>query len=336
MGSSDRRFRLRGAGWALPERRLGNDELGRDLGVDPESITARTGILERRIAADTDTASSLGLEAAQDALRRSGVDPAEIDLVLLSTYTPDCLLCPTSPVIAEKLGADHAGAFDLNAACSGGVTAIQTACSLLADGTCRKILVVSADLTSKFIAEDDPKTRLVFGDGAAALILESANEGKNDGAWRILSSCMGSDGHGADLFRVEAGGSASPSRDGGRSSAITTVSMNGRAVFRFGVEKGSEVIESLCEKAGLSPADVRWVIPHQANLRIITALQERIAIAPEKWYLNLEKYGNTASASVTLALAELVVSQRVDPGDVIVLAAFGAGLTWSGIAIQCG
>ncbi|MDQ7007804.1 MAG: ketoacyl-ACP synthase III [Acidobacteriota bacterium] len=326
-------FALRGVGKALPQRRLSNEELGRALRTDPRSIRDRTGIEQRRIASTRDTASSLGAQAAVQALERAELPAEELDLVLLSTYTPDHLLCPTGPALAHRIGAHRAGAFDINGACSGGVTALMTASALLASGSFRRILVVTADVTTKYIRPDDPKTRLVFGDGASALVLET--QGGRGTGWTVLANLLGADGSGADLFRVAAGGSVHPPMlNGVRHEAAPSVEMDGRAVFRFGVDRGMRVMDELCERAGIHPTEVSWLIPHQANLRMLTSMIGRSAIPPERWVINIENYGNTASTSVPLALTELVESGRVRSGDVILLVAFGAGLTWSGMALR--
>lgn len=332
MASGSTKFQLRGYGVALPDDRLDNARLGLELGVDPDSIEQRTGILERRIAGDDDTASSLGAAAARAALKHAGLDPLEIDLVLLSTYTPDRWLCPTGPELAYKLGATRAGAFDLNGACSGGVTAVLTATSLVESGAFRNVLVVTSDLTTRYVRADDPKTRLIFGDGAAAMIVSSA-AGTAD--WTVLASSCGADGSGASLFAVE----SEVSRrgiNGWTSHEVPSVHMNGRAIFRFGVEQGGIVLRELMDRANLAPEQVDWVIPHQANLRIIQSLMERSGIDADRWVINIRAYGNTASASVPIALAELLGSGRVKSGDIVLLVAFGAGLTWSGLALQAG
>ncbi|UCF69090.1 MAG: ketoacyl-ACP synthase III [Acidobacteriota bacterium] len=329
------RFRVRGVGTALPSVVLQNEELGTALGIDPDSITTRTGILERRVAADHEAASTLGALAAREALGRAAVEADSVDLVLLSTYTPDLLLCPTAPAVAELIGARRAGAFDLNGACSGGVTALLTGCSLLDSGAFSRVLVVSSDLTTRYIRPDDPKTRLVFGDGAAALLLERASSGEN--GWSVLAADVGADGSGAELFCVPVGGSAKLTRVNGHAHpGLPSIEMNGRAIFRFGVEKGAEIVERLCTRAGLEPQQVDWVIPHQANLRIIRSLMERTAIPSARWVINIERYGNTASSSVPIALAELIESGRLTPGSTVLLVAFGAGLTWSGLALRVG
>ncbi len=331
-------FVLRGWGKCLPDNVLDNQALGAALGVEPASITSRTGIVERRVAGPGDSASSLAVTAGRQALAAARVDPDDVDLVLLSTYTPDRLLCPTAPKVAHGLGATRAGAFDINGACSGGVTALITATSLINAGVFNNALVTTADLTTLFVRPGDEKTRLVFGDGAAALFVERPGLGSTR-PWTLLSSVMGADGSGEGLFCVPSGGSAKPHNGDEDGHYILnhvdySVSMNGRAIFRFGVEQGAEVVNTLCERAGVAPRDVRWIVPHQANLRIISALIEKSGVPSDRWFVNIQRYGNTASTSVPLALTELLDTGSIAPGDVVLLVAFGAGLTWSGVALS--
>lgn len=328
-------FSVLGFGNALPEGRLDNKRLAADLGIDPDSIYSRTGILERCVAGPEDVASSLGARAAVKALQKAGRDPADVQLVLLSTYTPDFLLCPTGPLLAHRIGAVNAGAFDLNSACSGGVTALLTASCLLESGPFRNVLVVTSDLTTRFVRKNDEKTRMIFGDGAAAFFLEHPQENGN-GHWQILSALVGADGSGAGLFCVPEGGSVHPAINGERHPEACSVVMDGKAIFRFGVSRGADVIARIVGEAGLKPEDVRWVIPHQANLRIISALIDKTRIPEDRWVVNIERYGNTASSSIPLALSELLDSGRAKSGDIALLVGFGAGLTWSAMALRIG
>ncbi len=327
-------FVVRGAGKALPAGRLSNEDLAAALGTTPESIEARTGIVERRVARNGESASALGALAGRQALEEAGLDPRDVDLLVLSTYTPDHLLCPTSPTLAHRLGATGAGTFDVNAACSGGVTSLLAGASLLGTGGFRNVLVVAADLTTRYIREDDPKTRLVFGDGAAALLLAPPGSAGDGLLFRVRSAFLGSDGSGAEHFLVPEGGTGPARINGTPLDGVRTVVMNGRAIFRFGVEQGARVVETLLARAGRTAGDVSWVVPHQANLRIIRAMEERTGIPGDRWVTNLQRYGNTASPSVLLALVEMLEQGRVRPGDVGLLVAFGAGLTWSGLLVE--
>jgi 3-oxoacyl-[acyl-carrier-protein] synthase-3 len=331
------RFRLGGVGFAVPSGVLSNEQLAGIGGLDADAIERRTGIRERRVASARESVAQLGARAAAGALREAAVPSSSVDLLILSTYTPDHPLCPSAPTLARRIGATRAGAFDVNGACSGGVTALLTACSLLGTGVFSRALVVSADLTTKFLDPDDPKARLVFGDGAAALLLDGITNGDPTGGWTVLSAQMGADGRGAGLFRVPAGGAAFPHGLNGVSQEVpATVRMDGRSIFRFGVDRGARLVEDLLAEADLAPEGLDWVIPHQANLRIIRAMQERCPVPAERWVVNIDRYGNTASASVMLALAELSASGRLQPGHTIALAAFGAGLTWSGLLARVG
>lgn len=329
------RFRLRGMGHAVPAGVLANAELAGIGGLDADAIEQRTGIRERHVAANDELVTDLGARAAEHAFQDAGVEPSSVDLLVLSTYTPDYPLCPSAPALAHRLGATRAGAFDVNGACSGGVTALLTASSLLATGAFRRALVVSADLTTKFLDPQDPKARLVFGDGAAAMLIDSTPEGGD--AWTILAAQMGADGRGASLFQVPAGGSAYPVCLNGHAQEVpATVRMDGRSIFRFGVERGAQLVADLLSEADLQPDQLDWVIPHQANLRIIRSMQERCHVPQDRWVINIDRYGNTASASVMLALAELGASGRLRSGNTVALAAFGAGLTWSGLLARVG
>jgi 3-oxoacyl-[acyl-carrier-protein] synthase-3 len=331
------RFRLGGVGHAVPAAVLSNEQLAGLGGLDAEAIERRTGIRERHVASARESVAQLGARAAAGALRSAGVPASSVDLLILSTYTPDHPLCPSAPTLASRIGATRAGAFDVNGACSGGVTALLTACSLLATGVFSRALVVSADLTTKFLDPTDPKSRLIFGDGAAALLLDGITNGDVSSGWQVLAAQMGADGRGAGLFQVPAGGAAYPHGLNGVSQELpATVRMDGRSIFRFGVERGAKLVEDLLTQAELAPEALDWVIPHQANLRIIHAMQDRCPVPPERWVVNIDRYGNTASASVMLALAELSASGRLEPGQTIALAAFGAGLTWSGLLARVG
>jgi 3-oxoacyl-[acyl-carrier-protein] synthase-3 len=312
--------------------RLDNERLAAELGIAPAEILERTGIRERRVAGTRDSVVSLATEAARAALEASRRDASDVDLVLLSTYTPDRLLCPSAPEVAHRIGAGRAGAFDVNAACAGGLTALLTAAGLLSSGLTRCILVVAADVTTRFVRRSDAKTRLVFGDGAAALLLDRGGAAES-GGWSVLSASWGADGSGAGLFGV-------PARVGpnGADEPVgpLAVEMNGSAIYRFAVDRGADLIAQLLASAGLSPHDVTRVVPHQANARIIAHLSRRTGIPHEKWFQNLETLGNTASASAPLAIVDLLATRRVHSGDVLLLVAFGAGLTWCGMAVRVG
>ena len=310
------RFRITGFGSAYPSGALTNRELAEQFGVDPYWIESRCGIQSRCVAGPGETTRSLGVEAARQALATESARPP--DCLICATFTPEYRLCPTAPAIARSLGLGPIAAFDVNAACSGGAVGLLTALSLLAAGTFERILLVASDTTTRHLAAGDVDTRILFGDGAAALLLE--NDVRRGIALR--SWVAGSDGTGATMFHVPEG--------------ERTVSMHGRGLFRFATERGSEMLREACSLAQLPIHDVDCVLVHQANMRIVKRLQERTGIAPEKWHVNIGKIGNTAGASVLLALASMLQERTPADGTRVLLGAFGAGLTWCAAVLEWG
>lgn len=324
------RFRIAGFGQAFPATVLKNPELAAELGVDPEWIRARCGVLSRHISGPADTTSALAVRAAQQALRNA--PSFRPDCLICSTFTPDYPLCPCAPSIAHALELGPIPAFDLNAACSGGVLGLITALSFIAAGTAQRILLVASDTVTRHLSYDDAHTRIIFGDGAAAFLIEACPEGIALRSW-----VMGSDGAGAKLFHVPHGGSVAPWQEPGNGDPrAATVSMQGRPLFRFASQRGTEMLLETCAQGGIQPDDLDWVLVHQANVRIVEQLQERTGIAPEKWVVNMGGIGNTCSASVLLALQELLQRRQPAPGDRVLLAGFGAGLTWAAALFDWG
>ncbi|HVN02981.1 MAG TPA: ketoacyl-ACP synthase III [Bryobacteraceae bacterium] len=324
------RFRIAGHAQAFPSITLKNSELATELGVDPEWIQARCGVLSRHISGPGETTTTLGVRAARLALSRAPW--FQPDLLVCATFTPDYPLCPCGPSIAHALELGPVPAFDLNAACSGGVLGLLTALSFIAAGTAQRVLLVAADTVTHHLADDDAQTRILFGDGAAAFLIESCPQGIALRSW-----VMGSDGSGAKLFHVPHGGSAAPwQAPGNGDPRAATVSMQGRPLFRFASQRGTEMLLETCAKAGIRPEDLDWVLVHQANTRIVEQLQERSGIAPEKWIVNMMGIGNTCSASVLLALGDLLERKVTRPGDHVLLAGFGAGLTWAAALFEWG
>ena len=325
------RFRVAGFAQAFPATVLKNRELAIQLGVDPEWIRARCGVHSRHISGPGETTTTLGIRAARQALSNN---PAfRPDCLICATFTPDYPLCPCGPAIAHALELGPVPAFDLNAACSGGVMGLITALSFLAAGTVQRVLLVASDTVTHHLADDDAHTRILFGDGAAAFLIETCPIG----GIALRSWVMGSDGSGAKLFHVPHGGSAAPWQDPGNGDPRgATVSMQGRPLFRFASQRGTEMLLETCAQAGIRPDDLDWVLVHQANIRIVEQLQERSGIAPEKWIVNMVGIGNTCSASVLLALAELLDRKQAEPGDHVLLAGFGAGLTWAAALFEWG
>jgi 3-oxoacyl-[acyl-carrier-protein] synthase-3 len=310
------RFRISGFGSAYGSGTLTNSDLAEQLGVSPEWIESRCGIQSRRVATEGESTHILGVAAAARALEASGSWRA--DCLICATFTPEYQLCPTGPAIAQSLGLGPIPAFDINAACSGGAVGLITALSLLSAGAFQRILLIAVDTPTRFLAHGDAQTRILFGDGAAAVLLErDPLRGIALRSW-----VAGSDGAGSSMFHVPAG--------------ERTVSMRGRELFRFAVERGSEALREACSGAGLGADEVDWVLIHQANLRILNRLQEHTGIAPEKWIVNLGEVGNTAAASVLLTLGDLLGRRVLVDGSRVLLGAFGAGLTWCAAVLEWG
>ncbi len=325
------RFRIAGFAQAFPSTALKNRELATQLGVDPEWIRARCGVHSRYISGPGETTVTLGVRAARQALWST--PSFRPDCLICATFTPDYPLCPSGPSIAHALELGPIPAFDLNAACSGGVLGLITALSFIAAGTAQRVLLVASDTVTRHLADDDAHTRILFGDGAAAFLIEACpGTGISLRSW-----VMGSDGAGAKLFHVPHGGSAAPWQAPGNGNPMAaTVSMQGRPLFRFASQRGTEMLLDTCTQAGIQPEDLDWVIVHQANVRIVEQLQERTGIPPEKWIVNMVGIGNTCSASVLLALGELLDRKLAQPGDRVLLAGFGAGLTWAAALFEWG
>lgn len=323
---------IRGVGCYLPEARLTNQELATRLGVSDDYIVKLTGIRERRRAAIEQATSDMAVLAAQAALDDAGIAPEAIDSVLVATATPDHVTPSTANLVQQRLGLRPVPTYDLNAGCSGSLYAFITASGLIRAGVCHTVLVIGAELTSCMVDRDDPETALVFGDGAGALVVQ-AGAGQS-GDLRLLSHAWGSDGTKADVIMVPAGGSRSPASHETVEKGEHFLRMNGSSVFRFAVRLLPMLVQDVLAQAGRSLDDLRWLIPHQANWRIIEAAARKLTFPLERVMVNIERYGNTSAASVLLALGEARQQGRLQPGDTVVLASFGAGLTWAAVALE--
>ncbi len=318
-----------GLGFCVPDRVVTNDELAQTVDTNDEWIAARTGIRQRRIA-DADTATSdLALVAAQRALADADMNADELDLILCATTSGDYIWPATACVIQHKLDASRAAAFDLSAACSGFCYGLATAAGFLQTGTMRRILVIGADTLSKQVNWQDRGTCILFGDGAGAAVLSpcAADTG-------ILASSLGSDGSGVESVWIPAGGTRTPNTPNTLEQKQHLISMRGQEVYKFAVKIVPEVVEDVLRKACLRPGDIDLLVLHQANARIVHSAAERLGIAPEKVFMNLDRYGNTSAASIPIALAEAQQQGRLNPGSVIVTVGFGAGLTWAANVIR--
>lgn len=318
-----------GLGRYLPSRVLTNTDLEQWVDTTDEWIVSRTGIRERRVAADNEASSDLAYEAAKEALADAQVAPEELDLIIVGTATPDMLFPATACILQDRLGAKRAGAFDLSAACSSWAYGAAVAHGYIASGLADTVLVVGAETLSKITNWKDRSTCVLFGDSAGAVVMKACEPGQG-----FLSFYLGADGSGGPLLDVPAGGSRIPASFESVENNLHYIRMNGREVFKFAVRCIPKAIEEAVRRAGLDIEDVDWFIPHQANIRIIDAAAQRLRQPKEKFFINVERYGNTSSASVPVALYEAARAGWIKTGDVVVLVAFGGGLTWASSAIR--
>jgi 3-oxoacyl-[acyl-carrier-protein] synthase-3 len=315
-----------GCGSYLPERVLTNAELSGMVDTTDEWIMQRTGIKERRIAADHETTSWLGVKAAQAALADAGLKPDDIDLIVCGTSTPDYTFPSTATLIQMGLGIHHGAAFDVQAVCTGFVYAVATADKFLASGSHKRALVIGAETFSRILDWNDRTTCVLFGDGAGAIVLE-AQEGEGTAQDRgVLTSHLRSDGRHREKLYV----------DGGPGSTRTTgvLKMEGGQVFRFAVGAMADVIRDALDATGTSAADIDWFVPHQANKRIIDATAEKLGIAAEKVVITVDRHGNTSAASIPLALDAARKDGRIKQGDLVMLEAIGGGFTWGSALVR--
>jgi 3-oxoacyl-[acyl-carrier-protein] synthase-3 len=329
MARNDRYAHIVGWGMYVPSYRRTNDELARMVDTSDEWITTRTGIKERRIAADHESTATLAIRAAEEALTVANVAPEELDLIIVASATPEYLFPATACLVQDALGADRAGAFDLSAACSGFIYGLSLAAQSIQTGAIDKALVIGAETLSRFVDWKDRGTCILFGDGAGAVVLTGRNERGG-----VLSCTMRADGSGGELLLVPAGGSRHPASLETLAKNQHTIKMQGREVFRFATRVMADAARVVVDKAGLMLDDVALVIPHQANSRILQTAARRLRLPEEKLYVNLDRYGNTSSASVPIALCEAIEEGRVQRGDNLVLVSFGAGLTWAAAAVE--
>jgi 3-oxoacyl-[acyl-carrier-protein] synthase III len=313
---------ITGVGCFVPDRVLTNDDLSELVETSDEWITERTGIKERRVAAPDQAASDLALPAARQALEAARLDPADVDLVVVATVTPDMFFPSTGSLLASALGADDAAAYDLSAGCTGFMYALAQAYGALAGGLAQNAVVVGTETLSKIINWQDRSTCVLFGDGAGAVVLENVRDGG------FLGFELGSDGEGGKDLSIPAGGSRNPSTAQTVEQELHFLRMNGREVYKFATRVLVSSAEKLLEEVGATVEDIDLYIPHQANKRIIDHAARNLGIPEEKIFVNLQKYGNTSSASIPLCLAEAVKARRLEKGTRVLMTGMGAGLTW--------
>lgn len=303
-----------GIGRYVPEKVVTNHDLEKIMDTSDEWIRTRTGIAERRIADDTIDTSYMAVEASKKALEDAGISGEDIDLILVATVTPDRAFPAVACVIQEAIGAKHAAAMDLSAACAGFMYGMITAQQFIQTGTYKNVLVVGSDKLSKIVDWNDRNTAVLFGDGAGAIVMGAVSEGRG-----VLSFELGADGSGGKhLYQDE------------------YVMMNGREVFKFAVRQLGESCLRVLDKAGLTKEDVDFLVPHQANIRIMESARERLNLPQEKMSMTIEKFGNTSASSIPIAMVEELQNGRIQDGDLIILVGFGGGLTWGAVALRWG
>jgi 3-oxoacyl-[acyl-carrier-protein] synthase-3 len=321
--------RITGWGKSVPERILTNHDLEQMVDTSDEWIVSRTGIRERHIAGEGEVTSTMSIESCRKALERAGVGPEEVDLVIVATSTPDHLCPPVSSMVQDRLGATRAGAFTLVAGCTGFVYGLVTANQFIETGLYEKILVVGAETLSAAVDWTDRNTCVIFGDGAAAVLVEASEQPTG-----ILSCELGSQGKDWDALIVPSYGVAKPLSEEVLQNREHYLRMDGRRVFKFATRKMKDAVINVVQDSGLTWDDIDLIIPHQANARIIELAVRRLKIAPEKVMINLDRYGNTSAASIPLALCDALEEGRLESGDHVVLVGFGAGLTWAAAVLH--
>ena len=318
-----------GTGFYVPEKIMTNADLEKIVETSDEWIVERTGIKERRIAEDNQPMSDLALRAAKDALADAGVAAEDLDLIIVATLTSDRIIPSTACMIQNLLGAKHAAAFDLSAACSGFAYAASVAAQFIETGAYKKALVIGAETLSKYINWEDRNTCVLFGDGAGAAVLGQVEEG-----YGILSFDLGSDGSGGDAIQIPSSGSLMPVSKESIDQKLNLIHMNGRDVFKFAVKAMGKTVKNSLEKIDMPQEKIDWLVPHQANIRIIESAAKRLSMPMDKVIVNIHKYGNMSAACIPIALAEAAAAKRFKKGDIIALSGFGAGLTWASCIIR--
>jgi 3-oxoacyl-[acyl-carrier-protein] synthase-3 len=322
-------FGILGTGSAYPERVMTNFDFEKIVDTSDEWIRTRTGISERHIADPGTATSDIASAAGRKAIEAAGLESKDIDLIIVGTFTPDTPLPSAACYVQQKLDIPDCPAFDVNAACTGFLTALTIAHGLLTNGIARKALVIGADCTTKYTDFTDRNTCVLFGDGAGAVVLGEVEEGRG-----ILAEYLGADGRQISRIIVPGGGSANPPSHAMLDAGDQYVHMEGNEVYKFAIRILPLSIQRACEIAGVQPSDLDWLVPHQANVRIIEAASKRFDVPMDRIILNLDRFGNTSAASVPLALDEAVRDGRIKRNDLIGMVAFGSGLTWGSVVLR--
>jgi 3-oxoacyl-[acyl-carrier-protein] synthase III len=320
---------ITGWGMSAPDRVMTNDDISKLVDTNDAWIRERTGIRERRIARDDQFPSTLGVEASIKALTVANLRPTDLDLIICSTSSPEYIFPATACLIQDQLGASKAGAFDLLAACSGFIYALNMGAQAIRSGSIKSALIIGSETLSRFVNWKDRNTCILFGDGAGAFVLQASDQPGG-----VLSAVMHSDGSGGDLLSIEAGGSRYPATEATIVQGQHFVQMDGKEVFRFATRVMASATQEVLACAGLKLEDVRWIIPHQANIRIIEAAARGLKLPMDRFIVNLERYGNTSTASIPMAMVEALEKGQIKPGQKIVMVGFGGGLTWGALAAE--
>ena len=325
-----RRAKITAVSHYLPERRVSNKDLEKIVDTSDEWIVERTGIRERRVADKGEATSDLGAAAAKRLCEKRGLDPNELDLIIVATVTPDMFFPSSACLVQTKIGAKKAWGFDLSGACSGFVYALATAAQFIATGAHNKVLVIGADVMTSIVDFQDRATCILFGDGAGAVLVEPAE----DGECGIIDFILRSDGSGGQFLYMPAGGSLNPSTTETVEKKMHYVHQDGKNVFKFAVRGMADISKEMLTKHGLSPKDLKLYIPHQANLRIIKAAVDKMDLEDSQVAVNIDRYANTTAGTIPICLSEAVESKQIKQNDLIMMASFGAGFTWGSLLLR--
>jgi 3-oxoacyl-[acyl-carrier-protein] synthase-3 len=315
----------------LPEKVLTNFDLEKMVDTSDEWIQSRTGIKERRLVKKGEATSDMAANIANHLLKKSGKSPEDIDVIIIATCTPDMLVVSTAALVQEKIGAKNAWGFDLSGACTGFIYALETGSKLVESNQYKNVMVIGVDTMSSIINYSDRNTCVIFGDGGGGVLLEPTNEEIG-----VLDSLLYLDGSGSNYLNVPAGGSLNPASEDTVSKNQHFVFQDGKKVFKFAVKKMADVSSEILKKNGYTGEDLKLFIPHQANKRIIDASRERCNLSEEQVMINIQNYGNTTAGTIPIALDEAVYEERIEKGDLVLLAAFGGGFTWGSMLIRWG
>jgi 3-oxoacyl-[acyl-carrier-protein] synthase-3 len=320
---------ITGWGMSAPEPVLTNDDLSKMVDTNDQWIRERTGIHQRHIAKEDQFPSTLAVEASIKALTVANLRPTDLDLIICSTSTPEYIFPATACLVQDQLGASKAGAFDLLAACSGFIYALNMGAQAIRSGSIKSALIIGTETLSRFVNWKDRSTCILFGDGAGAFVLQGSDQPGG-----VLSAVMHSDGSGGDLLTIQGGGARYPASEATVHDGRHYIQMDGNEVFRFATRVMASATREALDCAGLKLDEVRWIIPHQANIRIIQAAARGLKLPMDRFIVNLESYGNTSTASIPMAMVEAIEKGQIQKGDKLVMVGFGAGLTWGALAAE--